>query len=454
MGKRNTVRTKRLASLVALAAVVSASAGCGGAAGDSGQNVTVNWWTWDPNQAVAYEQCRPGFEKANPDIKVKISQYQVSDYFTKLTAGFVSDDAPDAFMNSVTYLQSYASQGQLAPLDKYISRDKIDMARYSIGAGAWKYQDGKQYALPMDWATGVLYYNQDLLAKAGYTPADVGALTWSADGGGTFWKMIEHLAVDKNGVRGDEAGFRAADVKTYGVGNLESTGDPFGQNAWGWLLPNDGINIPDANQWPTVFNYADPDVVKSLQLVRSLTNDGFAPKLNQFTTADTQQLGSGSVAMSLGGTWEASTFATLPNIKVGVAPIPAGSAGKRALMTNSNGNNMWAGSKHAEQTWKWISYQESEACQTTAAEYNGSFFPSISASMDALSKQQAAKGADFSVFADYLKNGELFPCPVYNNGAALTNAMVPQFEAYFTNKADESIFPKMQAQSKTLLAKP
>jgi multiple sugar transport system substrate-binding protein len=41
---------------------------------------------------------------------------------------------------------------------------------------------------------------------------------------------------------------------------------------------------------------------------------------------------------------------------------------------------------------------------------------------------------------------------VYNNGAALTNAMVPQFEAYFTNKADESIFPKMQAQSKTLLA--
>jgi multiple sugar transport system substrate-binding protein len=51
-----------------------------------------------------------------------------------------------------------------------------------------------------------------------------------------------------------------------------------------------------------------------------------------------------------------------------------------------------------------------------------------------------------------VKNGELFPCPVYNNGAALTNAMVPQFESYFTNKADESIFAKMQEQSKTLLA--
>ncbi|HEY0620199.1 MAG TPA: hypothetical protein VGD15_21515, partial [Kribbella sp.] len=91
-------------------------------------------------------------------------------------------------------------------------------------------------------------------------------------------------------------------------------------------------------------------------------------------------------------------------------------------------------------------------CQTTAAKYNGSLFPSIAESMKALTDQQAAKGADFSVFNNYLTSGELLPCPVYNNGAALTNAMVPQFESYFTNKADESIFPKMQEQSRTLLA--
>jgi multiple sugar transport system substrate-binding protein len=434
--------------------MLATSAGCasGGSSGDSGQQATVNWWTWDPNQAAAYEQCIPAFEKANPDIKVKVSQYNVSDYFTKLTAGFVAGDAPDAFMNSVTYLQAYASQGQLMPLDQNIKQAKIDMKQYSIGASSWKYKDGKQYALPMDWATGVLYYNQALLAKAGYTAKDVDGLTWNADDGGTFWKMVKHLTVDKNGVRGDQPGFNAAGVATYGIGNLETTGDPFGQNAWGWLLPNDGINIPNTNQWPSVFNYANPSVVKSLRLVRSLTNAGFAPKLNQFTTADTQQLGSGKVAMLVGGSWEASTFASLPRIKVGVAALPAGSNGKRALMSNSNGNNIWAGTKHADQTWKWVSYQESQACQTKAAEYNGSFFPSIAASMDAVAKKQASKGIDFSVFTNYVKDGELFSCPVYNNGAALTNAMVPQFESYFTNKAGEGIFPKMQAQSRTLLA--
>lgn len=448
-------RTRLVRSAAAVAAALTVLAGCsgGGGSGDSGETTTVNWWTWSPDQAIAYEQCIPAFEKANPTIKVKITNYNVSDYFTKLTSGFVSGDAPDGFMNSVTYLQSYAGQGQLLPLDDYISKDKLDMGQYAIGTDGWKYKDGKQYALPMDWATGALYYNKDLLAKAGYTDKDVAALNWTSDGGGTFWKMVKHLAVDSSGKRGDQPGFRGDAVKTYGLGNIESTGDPFGQNAWGWLIPNDGINIPDKQQWATVFNYNDPKVVQSVQLVRALTNDGISPKLNQFTTANSQQLGSGKVAMVVGGTWEAATYAAVKGAKIGTAPLPAGATtGKRALMTNANGNNIWAGSKHPDQTWKWVSYQESGACQTTAAKFNGSLFPSIAASMKALTDQQAAKGADFSVFNHYLTSGELVPCPVYNNGAALTNAMTPQFEAYFTNKADESIFPKMQEQSRTLLA--
>ncbi|HZX01462.1 sugar ABC transporter substrate-binding protein [Kribbella sp.] len=448
------MKTTRLTRAVALtAAALAAVAGCSsGGSSAAGGTTTVNWWTWSPDQAIAYQQCVPAFEKAHPDIKVKISNYNVSDYFTKLTSGFVSGDAPDAFMNSVTFLQSYAGQGQLLAIDDYLKKDNLDLGKYAIGAEGWKYKDGKQYALPMDWATGALYYNKDLLAKAGYTDKDVAALNWTHTDGGTFWKMIKHLTVDTSGKRGDQPGFNPAAVKTYGLGNLESTGDPFGQNAWGWLLPNDGINIPDKPQWATVFNYNDPKVVQSVQLVRKLTDDGYTPKLNQFTTANSQQVGSGKVAMVVGGTWEAATYAGLKGTKVGTAPLPAGADGKRALMTNANGNNLWAGSKHPDQTWKWVSYQESEECQTTAAKYNASFFPSIAASMKALADQQTAKGTDFTVFNKYLTSGELVPCPVYNNGAALTNAMTPQFESYFTNKADDGIFAKMQDQSRTLLA--
>jgi multiple sugar transport system substrate-binding protein len=442
-----------IAAGMALLAVLT---GCsaGGSSGGSGQSgkVTVNWWTWDPNQAAAYSQCIPSFEKANPDISVKISQYDVSDYFTKLTAGFVAGDAPDAFMNSVTYFQAYASQGQIMPLNSYIDQDHFNMKQYSIGASQWKYTDGKQYALPMDWATDVLYYNKALLAKAGYTPQDVDHLTWNPDNGGTFWQMIKRLTVDKNGVRGDQAGFKPGDVAVYGTGNMENTGDPLGQNYWGMLLATDNINIPNKTKWATEFTYASPAVEKSVGLIRTLSNDGYSPQLNQFTAADTEQLGSGKVAIYLGGTWEVNTFTSLPNVKVGIAPMPAGADGTLRAMANSNGNNIWAGTKHPEQAWKWISYQESAACQTKAADYNASFLPSIGTATDALAKKEAAKGIDLSVFENYIKNDELFPSPVYNNGSAITNYVVPMFESYFTNKSNNSIFPPMQAKVKTLLA--
>jgi multiple sugar transport system substrate-binding protein len=291
-----------------------------------------------------------------------------------------------------------------------------------------------------------------MLTKAGYTAADVDNLTWNPQNGGTLWQMIKHLTVDKNGTRGDQPGFNAKNVSVYGLVNMEATGDPIGQSDWGMLLADDNINIPNKSNWATEFNYTNPQVEQSVQLIRALSNDGYSPQFNPVPLADTEQVGSGSAAMTLGGTWEVNTFASLPGVKVGVAPMPKGTDGTRRLMSNSNGNNMWAGTKNPEQTWKWMSYQESQACQTKAAEYNSSFLPSIGAANNALVQSAAAKGEDLSVFEGYVKNNELFSSPVYNNGAAITNYVEPLFQSYFTNKANDSIFASMQSKVQTLLA--
>src|ERR1700742_72992 len=169
---------------------------------------TVNWWTWDDKQAAAYQSCATAFEKANPGVTVKISQYAVDSYFTKLTAGFVAGTAPDAFQNSVQFFQAYASQHQLLPLDDEISKTNFDLKKFSVGVDAWKFTDGKQYALPLDWAASAIFYSTDAITKAGYTPADVANLNWNPDNGGTFDKMVAHLTVDANGKRG--AGLRQA----------------------------------------------------------------------------------------------------------------------------------------------------------------------------------------------------------------------------------------------------
>ena len=445
------MRTSKIGPAAAAVATLAVVTACSGGTASSGP-VTINWWTWDPNQAAAYEQCIPAFEKANPDITVKVSQFNVQDYFTKLTAGFVSGDAPDAFMNSVTYLDSYASQGQLLALDDHIKQDNVDMGRYSIGASAWKYTDGKQYALPMDWATLAIYYNEADLQQAGYTAQDVDNLTWNPDDGGTFEPMVKHLTTDKSGHRGDQPGFSPSAVAVYGISNLETDSDVIGQSNWGAMLATAGIDIPDKPSWASRFNFGDPELVKGVSRIRDLADKGFEPGMNVFTTSESDQLGSGKVAMAVDGTWSATQYAQLPGIKIGTAPMLAGATGKRRLISNSNGNNIWAGSQHPDQTWKWVAYQESETCQTKAATYNGSFLPSITASMDALTRSEQAKGVDFSVFADYLKNNELIPAPVYRNGAKVTDTILPEIQSYFTGKSDNGVWSTMQEQSKTLLA--
>jgi len=451
------MKSHTLATLAAAAATVLLAGACSAGSGSSG-STELNWWTWDPNQAAAYQTCATAFEKANPGVTVKISQYDVSDYFTKLTADMVAGDAPDAFQDSVQYFQGFANQNQLLDLDSDISSSHYDLSRFSVGVSAWKYTDGKQYGLPLDWAATAIYYDEGLLKKAGYTEQDISSLTWNPTDGGTFGKMIAHLTVDKNGVRGDQPGFNKNDVAVYGVGVLNSD-DFIGQTTWGDLTPTTGWSFGNKANWPTQINYDDPRFVQSMDWIKSLATDGYMPPFGEYTQAngqasvsDTELLGSSKVAMTMGGSWEASTFAKLTGIQTGTAPTPTGPNGSRAVLSNSNGNNIWAGTKNPQPAWKWVSYMGSAQCQTMAAEKNGSFFPSIPSAMDAMSASLAKQGINLSVFTQYEKQGSLYGAPAYAHGSALQAAVQPLLDQFFGGSAGNGVFATMQSKSGPILA--
>lgn len=452
------MRPRTLATLAASAAAVLLAGACSaGGSGSSGSS-QINWWTWDPNQAAAYQTCAAAFEKANPGVTVKISQYDVGDYFTKLTADMVAGDAPDAFQDSVQYFQGFAEQNQLLALDPDIASSNYDLKQFSVGVNAWKYTDGKQYGLPLDWSATALYFNQGLLQKAGYNAKDIDALTWNPSDGGTFGKMIAHLTVDKNGVRGDQPGFDKSQVAVYGIGVLNSD-DFIGQTTWAQLTPTTGWTFGDKPDWPTQINYDDPRFVQTMDWIKSLAADGFMPPFGEYTQAngqasvsDTALLGSSKVAMTMGGSWEASTFAKLTGVQTGIAPTPTGPDGARKVLSNSNGNNIWAGTKNPQLAWKWVSYMGSAQCQTTAGEKNGSFFPSIPAAMDAMSKSLAKQGIDLSVFTQYQDQGSLYSATVYGHGSALQAAMQPMLDQFFGGSVGNGVFASMQQKSGPILA--
>src|SRR5687768_4327212 len=59
--------------------------------------VTLRYALWDSNQLPAYQACADAFTAQNPTITIAIEQIGWDDYWTGLTAGFLSEDVPDVF---------------------------------------------------------------------------------------------------------------------------------------------------------------------------------------------------------------------------------------------------------------------------------------------------------------------------------------------------------------------
>ena len=257
------------------------------------------------------------------------------------------------------------------------------------------------------------------------------------------------LTIDKNGVRGDQPGFDTTKVATYGIGTrprATSTGKPRGtvRLTLGWRLG-------DKAAWPTQLEYNTPDFIKTLEYIRGLRGPGPRAETRRADVSGAQQIGTGAVAMLEGGTWDATSITKVPGVKVGVAPTVKGPKG-RSMISNSNANNIYVGTKNLDATWKWVTYMGSEACQS-AAGVDATFLPSIAKSLQVAVDAQAKEGLDMSGFVNALKNGELYPAPPMANGQEIADTIKPLFEAYFGGQRDKTVFPEMADKTTKILGK-
>ena len=97
-----------------------------------------------------------------------------ADYYTKLQTAVATGNGPDVGVSHVSKLYELAQTGVVQPIDDYLKQLGINISDYyskeSIDAVT---VDGKIYAIPLDTHAEVMYYNLDLLQKAGITEADV-----------------------------------------------------------------------------------------------------------------------------------------------------------------------------------------------------------------------------------------------------------------------------------------
>ena len=113
-----------------------------------------------------------GFERANPNIKVKdfILSSNTSDALQQLTEQFVAGSGtPDVIESDVVYPATFAQSGWILPLSKF----HPDMSKFFTGQVATVTYKGQYYGMP--WFTNAqgLFYRTDLVPTPPTTPQQV-----------------------------------------------------------------------------------------------------------------------------------------------------------------------------------------------------------------------------------------------------------------------------------------
>ncbi len=301
--------------------------------------VTLSGWASSPAETALYLQLVNNFMVANPGI---IVNYQpiTGDYAQTMLTNFASGTVPDIFYVDVSYFQVWASKGVLLPMDDLMTATSTtkDMFVPSL-LNAFTF-DGKVMGIPKDFNTLGLFYNKDLFdaAKVAY-PTD----SWT-------WTDLTNAA--------------------KALTNLKDSKNP----VYGFCDPSDAGRFP-------VFIYQNGGTITTPDFATpTLTTTQAIEAATFYTSFRADKIG--AIPADLGQSWQGTDFGmgqcamvyeggwlipymtqSFPNVKYGVARLPAGPAGKGNMIFTVSWS-ISATTKNPDVAWKVVEYLTNEASQT------------------------------------------------------------------------------------------
>ncbi|MEV4950279.1 extracellular solute-binding protein [Streptomyces sp. NPDC053755] len=337
-----------IAATALVAALGVTLAACGSDGGDTGASKgsgelsgTVTWWDTSNvgSEDKVFKKLAEGFMKKHPKVTVKYVNVPFGEAQNKFkNAAQSGSGAPDVIRSEVAWTPDFANLGYLAPLDGTAAlKNQDDFLEQA--AASTKY-NGKTYAVPQVIDSMGIFYNKKIFKEAGVeAPKTIDEL-----------KSVATKIKQKTGKTG-----------------LYLRGD----DAYWFLsfLYGEGGDMVSAEQKKITID--NPAGVKAFTTVKELV-DSKAAITDATNGWDNMQSAfkDGKVAMMINGPWAVTDtyagkeFADKANL--GIAPVPAGSAGQGAPQ---GGHNLavYAGSKNLEASYAFTEYMTSVEAQTTAA---------------------------------------------------------------------------------------
>jgi multiple sugar transport system substrate-binding protein len=270
---------------------------------------------WDQQQSDksildAYNQALADFQKANPNITVKVTTFPYAQYRDKLLAAVQGGAAPDIMALDEIWTPEFGASGTIHPLDDMIAASssiKPDL----FFAGAWDtnmYQD-QIWGIPLNFDVWEqLYLNADAFTAAGLDPENP-PQTWD-----DWLAAAEELTNAPS---------------QFGIGIIGHKGEDTVVMLNSLMYSNGGAVIDDTGK--VVIN--SPENVETLTFFQSLAK--FAPEgvANADEASNAAAFTAGQVTMVLDGSWQQDSFSQSSKFewRIAVPPAPAGKSFVGAL---------------------------------------------------------------------------------------------------------------------------
>ena len=156
----------RAANLFKIGAVLGALALAGCSRAPAEKNATLRFWALGREGEVV-QSLLPGFERANPGIRVQVQQIPFTAAHEKILTAFVGGSTPDLTQLGNTWIPELVALEAIEPLGPHLAGSSLTPGDFFPGIWATNEIEGEAYGVPWYVDTRLLFYRSDLWARAG-----------------------------------------------------------------------------------------------------------------------------------------------------------------------------------------------------------------------------------------------------------------------------------------------
>lgn len=213
-------------------------------------------YAW-PEHEVIHKPIADAFMGANPDIKItfRAAAPSYDEAVQMLIRQSMAGQLPDVHYVGFNVLRPLVARGLVKPIDDLVAADDLKSKGYSDQVLSLATIDGKQYGLPFAMSTPVVYYNADLVERAG---GDPGKIPTGWDG---FVTLAGKIAALGDGISG----------MYYELGSDDWTTQNLVRNFGGQMMNDAETNVA----------FDGPAGVAAVKLFKRFHTEGGQPAIDQ-----------------------------------------------------------------------------------------------------------------------------------------------------------------------------